>query len=468
MTNVRRSFWGIVLVTLLAVVLNIPAIPVNFQIGSWKVDTELFGSTVDLSGIGLPFQRDISVRQGLDLQGGTQVTLRLDMSDVPEDQRDTAADSAASVMEQRVNYTGATEAVVQPAHVGDDYLIRVELPGVKDAEQAVALVGQTAKLEFREVVDQEAAASGFITMETTAETGLSGEDLERAVVDTTTNPMAPQVAITFTSEGTQEFAALTERLVGQPLAIFLDEALLTAPTIQTPIRDGQAVISGQFSIETARQLALTLSAGALPVPIEVIEQRTIGATLGQETVERSIVAGIVGLLLVMLYMGLYYRKLGLIANVALIMYALFMLALIRWIPITLTLSGIAGFILSVGMAVDANILIFERLREELRRGNKMRAAIEIGFDRAWLSIRDSNVATMITCAILYGFGTGQVRGFALTLGLGVLVSMFTAVVATRTFLRISYGGGKLPSVRKLHPQVQRYTSRLQPATPREG
>lgn len=468
MTNVRKTFWGIIAITLVAVLISLPTIPVNFQLGSWKVDTELFGPTIDLTGIGIPFQRDVSVRQGLDLQGGTQVVLRLDMSEIAEEDRGTALDSAVSVMEQRVNFTGATEAVVQPAQVGDEYRIRVELPGVTNTEEAIALVGQTARLEFREVTNPEAIDRGFLTLEDTAPTGLSGDDLERAVVDVTTNPQAPQIAISFNNEGTQEFADLTQRLVGQPLAVFLDDMMVTAPTVQTPITDGQAVITGQFTIESARQLALQLSAGALPVPIEVVEQRSIGATLGQESVQQSLVAGAVGLVLVMIYMGVYYRRLGVVANIALLLYALFMLAVIRWVPITLTLAGIAGFILSIGMAVDANILIFERLREELRRGNKVRAAIEIGFDRAWPSIRDSNVATLITCVILYGFGTGQVRGFALTLGLGVVVSMFTAVFVSRTFLRLMHNSGSLPALKKMTPSLQRYGARMRPATTKEG
>jgi protein-export membrane protein SecD len=228
--------------------------------------------------------------------------------------------------------------------------------------------------------------------------------------------------------------------VGKPLPVFLDNQVLTAPTVSQAITNGQGIISGMGNAEAARQLALQLSAGALPVPIHVIEQQTIGATLGRESINRSLAAGAVGLVLVMLFMLLSYRRLGLIADLALVLYTLFSLALVKWIPVTLTLSGIAGFILSIGMAVDANILIFERFKEESRRGNKLRAALEIGFQRAWPSIRDSNISTLITCGILYLFGSGTVRGFALTLALGVAVSLFTAVVVTRTFLRMVYGG----------------------------
>jgi preprotein translocase subunit SecD len=456
--NVRRTFWAIIVLTLLAVVIDLPRIPIKFDVGGWKVDTVIAGPNLDLTSLGVPIKRELEVRQGLDLQGGTQVVLELDMTKIDKSEQQAAADAAVSVLENRVNFTGATEAVVQPARVGNDYRVLVELPGVSDTEQAVALVGQTAQLEFREFVDPASAAGSIPTMENTKATGLGGDDLKSAVVDTQ-NPTSPMVAITFTPEGAKKFSDLTNRLVGQPLAVFLDNVPLTAPTVQSVIRDGRAVINGSFTIESAKQLALQLSAGALPVPIKVVEQRTIGATLGQDSVDKSLVAGSLGLVLVMLYMLLNYRKLGLVADIALILYTLFSLALIIWIPITLTLAGIAGLILSIGMAVDANILIFERLREELRRGSKIRAAIEIGFDRAWPSIRDSNISTLITCIILYLFGTGTVRGFALTLGLGVLVSMFTAVVVTRTFLRLLYGGGRFGSQKaKFNPQLSRYQS----------
>ncbi len=466
--NIRRTFWVIIILTLVAVVIDLPRIPLKFDIAGWKVDTVIAGPDLNLTTLGIPIQRPLDIKQGLDLQGGTQVVLELDMSKISGSEQQAAADAAVSVLENRVNYTGATEAVVQPARVGDDYRVLVELPGVSNTDQAIALVGQTAQLEFREFIDPASAAGTIPTLENTKSTGLGGNDLKSAVVDTQ-NPTSPMVAITFTAEGGKKFADLTSRLVGQPLPVFLDNVPLTAPTVQNAIMDGRAVINGSFTIESAKQLALQLSAGALPVPINVVEQRTIGATLGQDSVNKSLVAGSIGLVLVMLYMLLNYRKLGVVADIALVLYTLFSLALIIWIPITLTLAGIAGLILSIGMAVDANILIFERLREELRRGSKIRAAIEIGFDRAWPSIRDSNISTLITCVILYLFGTGTVRGFALTLGLGVLVSMFTAVVVTRTFLRLLYGSGQLWTKKaKRNAQLSRYRSARQSELPAQG
>jgi preprotein translocase subunit SecD len=439
----RTALWGIIALTLISLIIDLPKIPLNFRIGSWHVNTVVQGPDIDLTKYHIPYKRELNVKQGLDLKGGTQVILSLDMSKVGKNDRQAASDAAISVLQNRVNFTGATEAVVQPAKVGEDWRAIVELPGVNDAAQAVALVGQTAQLEFREFIDPNTPSGTLPTMTNTRATGLTGKDLKSAVVDTQQQSSGPAVSFTLTPDGGQKFAALTTRLIGKPLPVFLDQFPLTAPTVNTAITDGKGVISGGFTIASARQLALQLSAGALPVPIKVIEQRSIGATLGQASIQRSLLAGGIGLALVMLFMVLNYGKLGLVADVALMLYTLFTLALFKWIPITLTLAGIAGFILSIGMAVDANILTFERFREELRRGNKMRAAVEISFRRAWPSIRDSNISTLITCAILYGFGSGLVRGFALTLALGVAVSMFTAVLVTRTLLRVTYGRGSV-------------------------
>lgn len=437
--STRKKFWLIIALTLVSVAIAIPNIPLKFNLGPWSIDQTITSPDLDLTALGIPWVKEIKIHRGLDLQGGTQVILSLDMSDIEPSQRQTASDAAVAVLENRVNATGATEAVVQPARAGDEYRIIVELPGVANTQEAVDLVGQTARLEFRRLADPtNEAAKLYPMMENTLPTGLGGNDLKSATVDTTQG-VEPTVAIVFTDEGKTKFAQLTAELIGQPLAIFLDDTAIAAPTVQTAIYDGRAIINGGFTVQTAKQLATQLSAGALPVSIEVVGQRTIGATLGQESINQSMVAAAVGIALVMLFMVLNYGKLGLVANLALALYALFNIAVIKWIPITLTMAGIAGLILAIGMAVDANILIFERMREELRRGNKFRAALEIGFNRAWPSIRDSNVSSMITCAILYLFGTGMVRGFALTLGLGVLISMFTAVFVTRTILRMIYG-----------------------------
>ncbi len=270
-----------------------------------------------------------------------------------------------------------------------------------------------------------------------ANTGLSGKQLKKAIVEFDPNTGIPLVNITFNDEGKELFAVITSRNVGQPVAIFLDGQPISTPTVQEEITGGQAVISGDFTLAEAKQLAQRLNSGALPVPIELISQTNVDATLGKVSVEKSLLAGILGLVLVVIFMLVYYRLPGLLAVIALGVYALLTMALFKLWPVTLTLAGIAGFILSVGMAVDANVLIFERLKEELRSGRPMADAIEEGFRRAWTSIRDSNVSSLITAVILIWFGSSIVKGFAVTLSLGILISMFTAITVSRTFLRLT-------------------------------
>jgi len=266
-------------------------------------------------------------------------------------------------------------------------------------------------------------------------TGLSGSHLERAEVVSDPNTGALQVSLLFDGEGKDLFADITERHVGEPIAIFLDGEAISIPTVQTPIRDGRAVITGTYTIQEAQLLVQRLNAGALPVPVELVSQQTVGATLGIETLETSVKAGAVAIVLVMVFMVLYYRLPGVISVISLTVYISLTVALFKLIGVTLTLAGIAGFILSVGMAVDANVLIFERLKEELKKGKSLRVSVEEGFVRAWTSIRDGNVSTLITCALLIFFGSSFVQGFAMTLSIGVLISMFTAIVVTRVMLR---------------------------------
>jgi preprotein translocase subunit SecD len=252
----------------------------------------------------------------------------------------------------------------------------------------------------------------------------------------------PGVGLQFTPDGAQKFAEITKRNIGKPLAIFLDNRMIQAPIVQTEIPDGKAVISGSFTIEEAKAVVIQLNAGALPVPIKIVEQRTIGATLGNESVIKSLFAGIVGMCLVWLFMLINYGFKGLLADLALLIYVLLSLSLFKLVPVTLTLAGIAGFILSIGMAVDANILIFERIKEEIRWGRPKSAALELGFHRAWTSIRDSNISSLMTAGILFGLGSGSVRGFALTLILGILVSLFTSINVTKSLLKLIYASRK--------------------------
>lgn len=409
----RLLLWLIIVVTILASIIDLPKLPA-------------------IKFLDRIIQLDFPLKLGLDLQGGTQLILETNMDQIQPLEKDTALESVKEVIERRVNLYGVSEALVQVSKLGEQRRILVELPGLKDATEAANLLGKTAQLDFRETLDASLIPSG-----------LTGADLRKAQVTfgSGQGQAGPQVAIEFTTDGAKKFAEITKRNIGKPLAIFLDDVLVQAPTVQQEILGGNALITGQFTTDEARNLSIQLNAGALPVPVKILEQRFIGPTLGQESIEKSLFAGVIGVVTVILYMGIFYGLLGLIADIALVIYALIVLAIFKTgffilPPVTLTLAGIAGFILSVGMAVDANILIFERMKEELRWGKSKSLALELGFKRAWSSIWASNVSSLMTAAILFGMGTSMVRGFALTLAIGVLVSMFTAIVVTRTFLRL--------------------------------
>jgi len=387
------------------------------------------------------FKNGWTIHKGLDLQGGTHLVYQTDLSKNIGSASD-AVNGVVDVIRRRVDALGVAEPVIQKTR--DNSRVIVELPGVKDVNQAISIIGATAQLEFREGIPGKSIDdSGQLKSQSYADwkdIGLTGADFTNAesqVAQSGTSIIRkPEVAIEFNAKGAKIFAEATKRNLQKPIAIFLDQKLLSAPTVQDEIKDGKAVISGSFTLAEAKALAIQLKAGALPVPVKLISQNNIGATLGQEAVTKSIVAGILGLLMVLLFMLTYYRLPGLVAAVALMMYSIIALAIYIFVPVTLTLAGIAGFIISIGMAIDANILIFERMKEEIREGKNIIASIDAGFTRAWTSIRDSNVSTLITCVILYYFGSGLIRGFAVTLGIGVLVSMFSAITISHTLLQL--------------------------------
>lgn len=431
--------WIIIFITASAVFVDLPSrLPrINFQIGNFKVNQTIQRPSINIGNV---FVRDLEIKKGLDLAGGTSLTLQADMSKVPAQDRTAALESLQGIIERRVNLYGVSEPVVQTAKVGNDYRVIVELAGVTNLNQAIALVGKTADLSFREEVDASAAAqvssvSASLFGPFQKLTNLTGKDLKLAQPSFNQQTGEPVVNLTLNEVGAKKWADITTRNVGKRIAILLDNQILISPTVINPIPDGQTVISGGFTAAATKEISTLLNSGALPAPVRVIEQRTIGATLGQDSINRSLLAGAVGLVIVAIFMVANYGKFGLVADLALIIYALIVMALFKLIPVTLTLAGIAGFILSIGMAVDANILIFERMKEEMRWGRNRLGAIEAGFNRAFPSIRDSNASTLITCVILYWFGTGPVRGFAVTLAIGVVVSLFTAITVTRTFLR---------------------------------
>jgi len=432
----RWSLWFIIILTLVALLIDLPKLPLNLTIPKLNFNVAEIGTRFPL-------------KLGLDLQGGSQLVLEAQMEKIDSNSRDDALESARQVIERRVNLFGVSEALVQSSKVGDSRRILVELPGLKDASSAASLVGKTAQLEFREMVgtpSAEATSSPLALLETFKPTGLTGADLTKAQVTFGASQKVksgPEVSIQFNDEGAKKFAEITKRNVQKPLGMFLDGLPISwpPPIVQQEIIGGNAVITGQFTPEEAKKLAVQLNAGALPVPIKILEERRVGPSLGQESINKSLIAGGIGLGIVLIYMVLHYGLLGLIADLALLIYTILVLAVFKTglfilPPVTLTLAGIAGFILSIGMAVDANILIFERMKEELRWGKSKRVALELGFSRAWSSIWASNVSSLITAIILYSFGTSLVRGFAITLAIGVLLSMFTAVVVSRTFLRL--------------------------------
>ena len=359
-----------------------------------------------------------SIRQGLDLQGGTHVVL--EAVDTEQAQvNDDAMNRVVAIMEKRVNSLGLTEPIIQ--REGERRVI-IELPGIKDPDAAIHTIGKTAMLEFR---DED------------GNTVLTGTDLKDA--QASTNPQTGQnvVNLEFSDEGAQKFADLTMRNVGRTIAILLDGEVLTAPNVREPILGGRAEITGQKTLEEAQNLAVVLRSGALPVKVEIIETRTVGPTLGQDSKDKSQFAFAVGLGAVVLFMVLFYHLSGFIADVALMAYTILLLGILYLMDATLTLPGVAGIILSIGMAVDANVLIFEHFKEEYQVQHKsLRLAMDAGIKRAFTTIFDSNVTTLIAAGVLFFLGTGTIRGFAITLGVGTILSMFTAITLTQYLLKL--------------------------------
>jgi len=545
------TFITIIILAILALLINIPQVP------SWLPGHNWFSKQ--------------KIHLGLDMQGGTQLVYDTDTSDIPNKKKDTAIQGVRDVIERRVNVFGVTEPDIRTAQSGDDRHIIVSLPGIKDTNAAIEMIGETPILEFKEqsersgltdkekqsiektnqetkekaqqvlkeaqksnadfsklaekysedpgskdqggdlgwfskgemvpafeeqafeeleigeitdkliqtpfgyhiikklderMVNQEnnqdsqegvqpseddekikQVKASHILFSTISEaqvqqspkwsyTGLTGKQLKDAYISFDSRNNQPEVTLEFNDEGKKLFGEITERNVGKPVAIFLDGSPLSVPNVQEPIKSGKAVITGQFTIKEAKELARRLSAGALPVPIEIISQQNIGPSLGKESVQKSFIAGLLAFLVIVAFMILLYKGKGVVASLALLIYTLLVLALFKLIPVTLTLAGVAGFVVSLGMAVDANILIFERIKDEKRLGKSRANSLRDGFRHAWNAIRDGNITTLIVCFILYQFGASLIKGFGLTLGIGVLVSMFSAMVITKTFLRL--------------------------------
>ncbi|MCX6008909.1 MAG: protein translocase subunit SecD [Chloroflexi bacterium] len=417
----------------------------------------LFGFTlwVILPGNGI-FGRD-EFKLGLDLKGGSHLVYSIDLTKKDPAQKDAdVIDGVKRKIERRVNAYGVTEPIVQTIRNERGSFVLVQLPGVKDIDEAMKLIGQTAELDFRELKVDEAGKP--ILDENGKEqwvkaTATGSDDQERELAGKYLKPTAqvvlapqtnePEVSFEWNTEGAILFEQITQRNLQKPLGIFLDDKLISAPTVQAVIKE-TGVITG-LNLEEARTLAIQLNSGSLDVPLQIVERRDIGATLGEDSLRKSLMAGIIGAAMVVLFMIAYYRFSGFVACLALVVFVALNLAIFKLIPVVLTLPGIAGFIVSIGMGVDGNVLVAERLKEELRRGRTLGAAIEEGFRQSWTAIFDANVTVFIACAVLYWlgntFGNFLVIGFATTLFIGTALSMFTQVVVTRTFLRTVVGLG---------------------------
>jgi protein-export membrane protein SecD len=389
---------------------------------------------------------NFAFKLGLDLSGGSHLVYKADTSKVdPADINDALA-ALQIVIERRVNAFGVGEPLVQTqeggALGGGEHRLIVELPGITDVNQAVKMIGETPQLEFKLVKPGFEASttlpSGEANPDAFVDTGLTGKYLSRASLvfanGTAQVSGTPTVQVDFNSDGAKLFSQITTANVGKQVAIFLDGALVSAPTVQEPITDGTAIISGNFSAQTAKDLVRNLNLGALPVPISLESTQTIGAALGDKALAAGVMAGIVGFIVLSIFMILWYRLPGVVSVVALVIYVLIMLSLFKLLGVVLTAAVLAGLILSIGLAVDANILIAERVKEELAEGKTADTAIKDGFSRAWLAIRDSNIAHIIAGIILFWFGTSLIKGFALVFGLGVLVSLLSSILISRSFL----------------------------------
>lgn len=380
------------------------------------------------------FGKTFNLSLGLDLSGGSYLAFEADVGGLPSDKKEQAIKSLRNVIEKRVNLFGLTESNVQTSSFEGKDRIIVELPGINDPKEAANSIGQTAQLIFVEVKEGSPSA-------TIVPTGLTGADLASSKVVFDQNTGKPSISFEVTSGSENKFEEVTKRLVGKRMIILLDQLKITDAVVQEPLTtSGQ--ITGDFTVDEANEMSDLLNSGALPVPVKLVEEKTIGATLGADSVNKSIKAGVIGIIMVSLFMILIYGKYGIIADIALIIFGIITLAIYKLVPITLTLPGIAGFLLSVGMAVDSNILIFERLKEEMKN-KPIKTALEISFGRAWDSIRDANVATLVTAFILanpldwsFLHVSGPVRGFAITLALGIAISLFTGIVVTRNLMRL--------------------------------
>ena len=444
-----RSLFLIFFLTIIASFIAFPSeLTINQEIFGYKIFKNIEKPPIDFYFFGKHIYKDYQLKKGLDIQGGMQVVLEAEMSEIAAEDKEIALESSREIISKRVDLYGISEPSIQTSRVDNQYRLIVELPGVTDPQEALELVGRTAQLEFklqRELTEAEmieATQSASVWFNAFESTGLTGKQLKRAQMQFDPQTSQPVIALEFNDEGRELFAEISKNHIGEVLAIFIDENPIAMPSISTAILDGRAVMTGAFTVDEAKNLAIQFNAGALPVNINVLEQKTVGASLGDLSIEQSIRAGVIGLALVMLFMWLYYGWLGFVANISILIYAFLTFALYKVLGVVLTLPGIAGLILTIGMAVDSNILIFERMKEELRAGHPYKRAMELGFGRAWDSIKDANLASILTALVLINplnlsflNSSGLVKGFGVTFLLGTILSLFTGVVVSRLLLR---------------------------------
>jgi preprotein translocase subunit SecD len=433
----------ITIISTIALLLALPRIEIKYSNSFINIDTFVGGYVFNVPFTNYFF--DFSeYKKGLDIEGGVRVVIGLDMKDVPESERDLAAESVREIINRRINFLGVSETGSVISKVNNQYRLVIEIPGQTNLEGAIESIGSTAQLNFKNLkpeISWPLTDSNLSIDEIFVDSGITGKDLvgSDVIFDPQTNQ--PVIQLRFSNDGRQKFSELVKKNINKPIGIFLDENLLQAPVVSEDLASGlttDPTITG-VDLETAKNVSTLLRAGALPVPIEIVEQSFIGATLGQEIVQKSLTAGFIGLAIIFLFLIFYYRNLGFIAVACLVIYISIALAIFKILNVVLTLPGIAGFIFSIGVACDASILIFERIKEELRSGKSSQMAIFNGYKRAWMSIKDSNFTSLLVSLILIQFGTGFVKGFGVTLSIGILVSLFTCVyvsqIMTKLFIR---------------------------------
>ena len=425
----------ITVLSTLAILISLPRIDIKYEGKYFNINSYLGGYIINI-----PFTSkflDFSdFKKGLDIEGGVKVVIRLDMSEVPAADQQKSAESVRDILNRRINYLGVSETSTYISKANNDYRVIVEIPGQKNLEAAIKSIGSTAQLKFKvikpglswPITDPKLTISDIFV-----DSEVNGKDLIGSEVSFDSTKNQPIIQLRFSNEGREKFSNLVKQNVKKPIGIFLDESLLQAPVVSEDLANGltsDPTITG-VDLETAKNISSLLRAGALPVPIEIVQQSLIGATLGQESVNKSLIAGFIGLFIIFIFLNITYKKLGLIASVSLLIYVAFVLATFKLLNVVISLPGIAGFVFSIGVACDACILIFERIKEESRWGKPSAIAIVNGYNSAWSSIRDSNISTLIASFILFQFGSGFVRGFALTLAIGIVFSLLCCVYISR-------------------------------------